>query len=114
MGKLIREIAEWHEQTFEEETFEGQAGKFLEELVEFFDEDDYDKAITELADCFIVACGMWRFNKVESLHAFMNLENIMHNRGVSYEELTDAVVKKMEINRSRTWAKNGEGSYQHK
>lgn len=114
MGKIIREIAEWHEQTFKEESLNGQSGKFLEELIEFFDEDDPEKAVTELADCFIVACGIWRFSKVDALPAFINIENIMHNRGISYEELTNAINKKMEINRSRNWEKNGEGSYQHK
>lgn len=113
MGDLIKEIAEWHEKTFAEESFEGQAGKFLDELVEFYEEGDQEKAITELADCFIVACGMWRFDKKGTLNAFITVETIMHNRGIPYEKTIEAINKKMEINKSRTWAKNGSGSYQH-
>lgn len=114
MGKLIREIAQWHKETFEGATFNGQQEKFLAELIEFYEEDDEEKALFELADCFIVACGLWRFNRLEALSAFINVETIAHLRGISRDSLIEAVNKKMEINRSRTWQNNGEGSYQHK
>ena len=55
MIESINTIIEWHKQTFPDATLEGQVKKFKEEYDEYY---AGQQNICELADMFIVACGM--------------------------------------------------------
>lgn len=124
MNETMYSIIKWHEETFPEATLEGQRVKALEEAgeyVEVKDVKDFSKGIDELADVFIVGCGVARFSTVEALSVFDLV--LLACRGPSpkatredYKErviqLGEAVDKKMEINRQRKWNKRN-GMYKH-
>ena len=109
----IASIIEWHTETFPEATLDGQIEKFLEERVEYATAENAEHEIEELADCFIVACGIARFNPIyggrflgETFNAFTQ------NQDVTISKLQDAIDAKMQVNRKRKWGK-GKGNYQH-
>ncbi len=118
---MIRDICEWHEATFPNATEETQQSKFTEEtheaelecidMFEFlaFPTDEY---MFEIADCFISAVGMYRFNEKKA--------NLMLNRlwkdmpYLAFIRLPTFVKRKMEINKKRTWTMDKNGVYRHK
>ena len=111
MNETIYTIMRWHAETFPDATLEGQLVKYQEELNEWI-ESNYSNA-SELADMFIVACGIARFDLQEG---FFHIADV-YDWYASAEELQlagleDAVNKKMEINRQRKWNK-GNGEYKH-
>ncbi len=63
MKETILSIAKWHEQTFPDTDLQGQLAKFQEETDEYAE----DESLAELADMFIVACGMTRFDNMAAL-----------------------------------------------
>ncbi len=103
MKESIKSIIEWHETTFPDATLKGQIEKFMAEWREW----EQDRDISELADMFIVACGIARFNSVLALDYFWEISHI------GTEGLSEAINKKMEINRQRKWNFQN-GQYQHK
>ena len=117
MKETIKSIIEWHEQTFPDATLEGQWEKFRDEELEYEEADNKDvfskAALMELADLFIVACGIARFDLLEGLDAF---EEVLHwtNNCSCFEvpDVIEAVKEKMVINRNRKWSV-GKGNYQH-
>lgn len=112
MKETIKTIMDWHEQTFPDATLDGQIVKYNEELKEFVATDYKD--ITELADLFIVACGIARFDMHQGLFYFADVYD-WYNADIelSPETLQAAVDKKMEKNRMREWGKTAEGTYHH-
>lgn len=109
----IASIIEWHTKTFPEATLDGQIEKFLEERVEYATAENAAHEIEELADCFIVACGIARFNPVygsrflgETFNAFTQ------NQDATIAKLQDAIDTKMRVNRKRKWNKIG-NKFQH-
>lgn len=107
----INVIMAWHQRTFEECDFFMQLQKWDEELKEIKDYNvETDDFMLELADLFIVASGMRRFNREVSQAMF---KYIIKNYKPFFIKLPEFIDKKMEINRSRTWEiKNG--VYRHK
>ena len=73
MKETIKSIIEWHEQTFPDATLEGQLEKFEDERVEYGESE----SLEELADLFIVACGIARFDYVVALRAFWFVEKVL-------------------------------------
>lgn len=110
MKETIKSIIEWHEQTFPDVTLEGQLQKYQDELQELA-ESNY-KDITELADMFIVACGICRFSLARGMAAFWKVVDLTARMLLINEQFEAAVNKKMQINRNRKWSK-GKGNYQH-
>lgn len=111
MKETIDTIIAWHKNTFKDESLEGQLKKYDEEKEEFVKSDKKD--LSELADMFIVACGIARFDMLNGIYA---LNNVNFWRGVSGFDtlkLCEAIEKKMEKNRKRVWVKSGEGHYHH-
>ena len=113
MKETIQSIIQWHTETFPNATLEGQLKKFEDEVKEFWEcgllsED----AATELADCFIVACGIARFSNVEAINAFSFVVGYLLNDKKLTKMFNVAVDKKMQINRKRKWGCN-KGYYQH-
>lgn len=111
MNETIQTIIQWHEKTFPDATLEGQLRKYEEEILECNDSKQDD--ISELADVFIVACGIARFSLVEALVAFSRIKTRLSisNKFDRYD-LFVAINAKMKVNRSRTWEKT-DGLYKH-
>lgn len=111
MSETIETIIAWHKETFPDATLEGQLKKYDEEKEEFVKSDWND--LSELADMFIVACGVARFDMCWGIHT---LNNVSFWRDVSCFDtckLCEAIEKKMKKNRKRIWNKTAEGTYHH-
>ena len=113
MKETIDTIIQWHKETFPDATLEGQLEKYQEEQREGVESDYAD--IKELADMFIVACGIARFDIFEGLFYmhdvyewYLESQNI-----INFADLEKAIEEKMEKNRKRVWNKTAEGTYHH-
>lgn len=101
---MIEEIVEWHKKTFPDADLKSQKIKFLEEYKEYLESGD----IMELADMFIVETVLnWRFD-YKDFYLLVCKEKF----NKKFYEVEDAVNKKMEINKKRTWHKVN-GVYRH-
>lgn len=111
MKETIDTIIKWHEETFPDATLDGQRAKWNEEIEEY----KKDRTMQELADMFIVACGIARFDSVVALEYFsvvfyaLNEWKVVGCCGV----LQVIIDNKMEKNRKRVWNKTGNGTYHH-
>ena len=116
MAESIKSIIDWHEQTFPDATLDGQMDKFQQELKEFAatlePDADYNHLLEELADMYIVACGVARFSIERALSCFTVVNAFKDLYRLCSFELEEMVDKKMAINRQRKWS-IGKGNYQH-
>jgi predicted house-cleaning noncanonical NTP pyrophosphatase (MazG superfamily) len=111
MKETIKSIIEWHEQTFPDATLEGQIEKFGDELSEYGESE----CLEELADLFIVACGIARFDFIKALPCFAKAERLLkvwEKISVSRRAFEIVVNEKMQTNRQRKWGKIG-NKFQH-
>lgn len=119
MKESIESIARWHRETFPDATLLAQLEKFQEEKKEwetsmYLSPDGHILGdVSELADMFIVACGIARFNHIDAMYNFHAITNVLHNTIFATLDLERAIDAKMEINRARTW-NNNNGYYKHK
>ena len=110
MIETIQTITDWHTNTFPDATLQGQLEKFEEEKKEFAEEQN----VYELADMFIVACGVSRFNQTEAIKCFYYVfQQYKKFLALHADVLQEALNKKMKENRSRVWKKTGEGAFHH-
>lgn len=111
MNETIATIIQWHEKTFPDATLDGQKTKFAEELGEYNESVNME----ELADMFIVACGIARFNSVVALEYFAVVFNALLGwKLIGVHGLLMTIIdNKMKKNRARTWKKTGGGTYHH-
>lgn len=109
--ETIQSIIEWQEQTFPDATLEGQIKKFKIEHLEY--SMSHPKDISELADMFIVACGIARFDYIKSFSCFTIIDDILESSSFTDSDFVKAVDDKMAINRKRKWNFQ-DGQYQHK
>lgn len=107
----IVSIIKWHEDTFKDATQEGQVKKFVAERNEY--RQSCSRDVMELADMFIVACGIARFNSLVAMAAFAQVNKELGLSNFTTNELEEAINKKMKINRNRKWDFQN-GLYQHK
>lgn len=113
MKETIASIIKWHEQTFPDATLEGQIEKFDDEVKEFYEAELLsDEAATELADCFVVGCGMARFSFLSAMNAFSFVLGYLVGEDEFAKKFLSAVENKMQTNRKRKWSV-GKGNYQH-
>lgn len=68
----IQSIIEWHTKTFPDATLTGQKAKFDEEITEYEKANTPTDIAFEMADLFIVACGIARFDNIQGM-AYMAL-----------------------------------------
>lgn len=113
MKETILSIAKWHEETFPDATLEGQIEKYIEEYNEFYSTNIEEDMTSELADIFIVVCGIARFSTTDALFYFHEVDHALGRSNISFEQLSNAIDKKMEKNRKRVWNKTGNGTYHH-
>lgn len=112
MKENIKTIIEWQEQAFPDATFNGQRDKFEDEIEEFINAKIKLEKLMELADCFIVACGIARFDSVVAMIYFAKIDSIRAMHEISPASLATAIDDKMTINRQRHWGYK-DGQYQH-
>lgn len=111
--ETIQSIIQWHQETFgDKQTCRGQEKKFQDELREFERETDRTKKVIELADVFIVSCGIARFSTTTALACFSKVFELCE-KNFSSVELFEAINTKMRVNRNREWNISN-GSAQHK
>lgn len=110
--ELAEKVSKIHAQLFPEATLESQIKKFEEEFEEvehaakILVSDEETK--NELADLFIVACGIKRFSKP----LFTILEAGLIEGIPDRQEYAEAIVNKMNKNIKRKWD-NKNGLYKH-
>lgn len=110
--ELAEKIMEVHTQLFPDATLESQIKKFEEE----FEEVEYaayvlksdEEVKNELADLYIVACGIRRFSKP----LFIILQASLINDVPNSQEYAEAIITKMNKNIKRKW-NNKDGLYKH-
>lgn len=118
MKESIETIARWHRETFPDATLRTQLEKFQEEKKEWEQSRHIEPTgiisgdVSELADMFIVACGISRFRHVDAMWNFARVATELEQSYFSTTDLEHAVDAKMEINRARHWNNNG-GYYKH-
>lgn len=102
------DILNWSIKTFENETFSQKLQKWNEELKEVRDARG-ESRLFEIADLFIVAIGMRRFNKEVS----KKMVDYVNSLFPSNKNLMEYVSIKMEQNKKRVFELNG-SVYRHK
>lgn len=106
--ELADRVMEVHEELFPDATLETQCAKFDEEFEEFRTSKNDEETKFELADMFIVACGIRRFNYgIFHMIFYGILQGIPDNH-----EFAEAIVAKMNKNIKRKWD-NKNGLYKH-
>lgn len=112
MSETIQTIIDWHTQAFPDVTLNDQVAKYREESKEWVDSNYMD--VFELADMFIVACGIARFDIYRGMFYLTDIYEWL-NADIPFDtdEFIDAVNEKMKENRKRTWKKQDNGSYHH-
>lgn len=112
----IATIIQWHKDVFPEACFEGQAKKWEEEYGEFLTartHKDTAEMVSELADLFIVACGIMRFNLIQGCQRMLLWNELRYTHGWALSTCEEAINKKMKKNRARKWEYMGNGNYHH-
>lgn len=112
----IATIIQWHKDVFPEACFEGQAKKWEEEYGEFLTartHKDTAEMVSELADLFIVACGIMRFNLIQGCQRMLLWNELRYTHGWALSTCEEAINKKMKKNRARKWEYLGNGNYHH-
>ena len=108
----IKDIMEWQLKTFKKATTRGQMAKWREEYDEFTAETKPSKKASELADMFIVACGVCNLNPMMGFELLHEVYEICMVYNISGFRLSKAINAKMEINSKRKW-KETNGKYKH-
>lgn len=112
----IATIIQWHKDVFPEACFEGQTKKWEEEYGEFLTartHKDTAEMVSELADLFIVACGIMRFNLIQGCQRMLLWNELRYTHGWALTTCEEAINKKMKKNRARKWEYMGNGNYHH-
>lgn len=112
MVESVKNIIEWSEQTFPDATLAGQKAKFRDEICEYFDASEGSERLNELADLFIVALSICRFDMEDGLLYLRDAFTIFDGSRCCIGSLGRAIQEKMKTNRSRKWEKK-DGQYQH-
>lgn len=113
MIESVQSIIEWSRQTFPEATIGGQIQKFSDEMNELLQARTKFEKLFELADCFIVACSIGRFDTTTAITYFSLVYHMITERNILISDFEAAVDEKMKINRNRKWEIK-HGNYQHK
>ena len=74
---------------------------------------DTTEMVAELADLFIVACGIMRFNLIQGCQRMLLWNELRYTHGWALSTCEEAINKKMKKNRARKWEYQGNGNYHH-
>ena len=108
---LRNKILKVHEYLFYEANFDSQIKKYKDEVAEYCNANDEDK-LEELADMYICACGIGRFDYTIGTHLQKYVLEL-HSSQYKKEQILEKVVEKMNILQTRSWKKDNKGYYQH-
>ena len=120
---FMKRVEYVHRELFKDVTLMSQITKFSEEYNEMEEaykhiDENPNAFYEELADMFIVACGILRFN--EALGKCLCKSIADHFRYKEDDagnncllELTTKVIEKMNKNIKRVWSKTKDGNYKH-
>lgn len=111
MIETVESIIDWSKKAFPDATMTGQQDKFKEEKDEWNASNCSD--IAELADMFIVACSIARFDTVEAMFCMERVAHELYHSTFATQDLERAINNKMRVNRARSWEKR-DGQYKHK
>lgn len=107
---LKNKINKVHEYLFYNATLETQCSKYSEERAEYYEATTDEDKLKELADMFICACGIKRFNYTVSNDL---CNSVLKNYSFDKNKILLAVCDKMNILQQREWEEN-DGIYKHK
>lgn len=120
---FMERVAYKHQELFKDVTLMSQITKFSEEYNEMEEatkhiDENPEAFYEELADMFIVACGILRFNAALGkclckaiTDDFIYKKDEEDNNLLA--ELTTKVIEKMNKNIKRVWSKTKDGNYKH-
>lgn len=121
---FMKRVRDKHQELFKDVTLMSQISKFSEEYNEMIEalklaeNGNTDLFYEELADMFIVACGILRFNEAlgqcvckSIVDDFTYKKDEEGNNFLA--ELAIRVIKKMNKNIKRVWSKTKDGNYKH-
>lgn len=109
---LFIKVSKAHEELFPDATLETQCAKFDEEYEEFKNATEGEDICYEYADCFIVAAGIYRFNKGLGECLGKLLVTDLGKNDTLRGDLALAIINKMNKNIKRKW-NNNNGLYKH-
>lgn len=120
---FMERVRDKHQELFKDITLMSQITKFseeyneMEEAIKHIDENS-DAFYEELADMFIVACGILRFNEALGKCLCKSIVDDFtykkDEKGNDYlSALTTKVIEKMNKNIKRVWSKTKNGNYKH-
>lgn len=120
---FMERVAYTHKELFKDVTLMSQITKFSEEYNEMEEaskniDENSEAFYEELADMFIVACGILRFNvalgKCLCKSIVDDFTYKKDEKGNDYlSVLTTKVIEKMNKNIKRVWSKTKNGNYKH-
>lgn len=105
-------IAKKHTELFPLATMDSQLIKYGEEIAEFNQASNFEQKKKELADCFIVLGGMYRFYPEVAESAGIGMLYVADTLNISEQSLTQAIFEKLKINEKRKWQEK-DGTYKH-
>lgn len=120
---FMKRVRDKHQELFKDVTLMSQITKFSEEYNEMQESTEHadensEAFYEELADMFIVACGILRFNEAlgkclckSIVDDFIYKKDEEGNNYLSV--LTTKVLEKMNKNIKRVWSKTKNGNYKH-
>lgn len=108
---LKNKIIKVHEYLFYETNLEAQMRKYKDECEEFCEANEENK-LEELADMYICACGIERFDYIIGTHLQKYVLEL-HSSYYKKDQILEKVIEKMNILQTRSWKKDNKGYYQH-
>lgn len=111
MESILKKISKEHEELFPLADLGSQTAKLEEELKEIESVTGYYNTINEIADCFIVCCGIYRFAPKVALLNASSILATAEQFGIR-SVLLKSVEAKWEFNKKRKW-KFENGIYHH-
>lgn len=106
----LEKMAKKHEKLFPNATAESQVWKLEEEIKEYGETQTEEEEIKELADIWIVCCGLYRWFPYAV--AFIVSSCSILYAGYDMKKIEQEVERKWQINLNRKWEWNGK-TYQH-
>lgn len=120
---FIKRVKDKHQELFKDVTLMSQITKYSEEYDEMMEatkhiDENPEAFYEELADMFIVACGILRFNEALGKSLCKSIgDDFVYKKdedGLNcLNELTTKVIEKMNKNIKRVWSKTKDGNYKH-
>lgn len=105
----LEKMSKEHEELFPKADLASQVIKLEEEISEYKEATELYQEVKELADCFIVCIGIYRFTPVVAKQI---IQGLIDSSDINLEAVEREVERKWQINLKRTWEWNGE-TYHH-